>query len=165
MMLRNGIIICMLIISLTACTSANKDYEFELIQAKVDNYTNSLDISSCLKKEAEVWGWSTEGGTVTGYFDDSSLKYFEGSLFGELQQTKYEVSYIDDSLIHISLTEITYDKPIYEKNFKITEEKVNEYIILDDNEFEYKPELKQLSKVSEELNLNNILTNFEELLK
>jgi hypothetical protein len=64
------------------------------------------------KVEKDADGYSTEGGTITAYFDGDSIKKIAGHFYGEIGRADEDYYYWDDQLIFVFRKESTYDRPL-----------------------------------------------------
>lgn len=74
------------------------------IRDNLDNYDTTM---------AEVWGESTEGGQVTGYYDQDNLKYMVVWLLGETGKREIEYYFDNGQLFFVLDTDFRYNRPIY----------------------------------------------------
>lgn len=81
------------------------------------------------KLEFEIMGYTTEGGNLIGYYEGYGLKKVIGEFFGETGNKKTSYYFKEGILIYIIEIEQLYDKPIYEGDVKVINEKIIKYYI------------------------------------
>lgn len=136
----------------------NKTF-FQKINNDVTSYFSKFYIenNTYVKRKCDIFGLSSEGGNVEGYFQGNDLKRMKLLLFGELG--KYECNYyiIDDDKVYIVLTIYEYDKFFNEKP-NVQKEYLEQYFIINNEVMEYNFEKQDLIK---SIDNNNILTQFK----
>ncbi|MGE5403840.1 MAG: hypothetical protein ACM3PP_02770 [Candidatus Saccharibacteria bacterium] len=113
--------------------AGNNRQSFGRIETQVNTFLNKCNNgkSTFTEKSADANQESSEGGTITGYFDGSKLMFIESNFFGETGQIKHEVYFINNSLSYLATTEMKYDKPITIPDSKVVQEVKTEYVIID----------------------------------
>lgn len=134
--------------------------------------TINSDSKDSKKIEKEILGESTEGGVLVSCFKDDILKKVVLTNYGEMGKITTEYYFKENNIFFVFEKETNYDKPMYEKNFKVIFDTEKRYY-LDDNQLirwiegsnelvdsatlEFKEKQKQLRLDLEEL--KNKLTN------
>lgn len=70
------------------------------------------DASQYTKKERDLSGFSTEGGTLTGYYQGSELKKIVATYYGETGKAIKEFYFANGTLIFLLSTDLTYERPL-----------------------------------------------------
>ena len=65
------------------------------------------------KKDIDLTGITSEGGTITGYFKDKELVMASVSSFGQASRSVSEYFFDDDKLECVIQQEYTYNRPMY----------------------------------------------------
>ncbi|WP_316803916.1 hypothetical protein [Pedobacter nototheniae] len=85
--------------------------------------TDFVNINSRLKfykkKHKETFEMSAEGGDVTGYYDKGTLKKVHCIYYGEMGKAEVDYYFNEKGLFFLYKREIFYDKPMYQKDFKV----------------------------------------------
>lgn len=71
------------------------------------------------KKTRDALEMSSEGGEVTGYYDKNILKKVHCIFYREMGKTEVDYYLNSKGLFFLFRKEIFYDKPMYQKDFKI----------------------------------------------
>lgn len=82
------------------------------------------DLSRCRKVERDLPGESTEGGELTAYFLNQSLRKLVATFYGETGQAREEYYFWDDRLFFVLRVESRYDKPLSGKVTSKSEERL-----------------------------------------
>jgi hypothetical protein len=69
------------------------------------------DLSRCQQVKRDLMGESAEGGELTAYFLNQSLRKLVAKFYGETGQTREEYYFWDDRLFFVLRVESRYDKP------------------------------------------------------
>lgn len=70
------------------------------------------DLKQCRPVKRDLPGESAEGGNLTGYFKDSSLRKLAAQFYGESGQALEEYYFWDSQLFFVLRTESHYTKPL-----------------------------------------------------
>ncbi|MGN7986947.1 hypothetical protein ACTJKC_06395 [Pedobacter sp. 22226] len=71
------------------------------------------------KKKRSAFGFSAEGGEVSGYYDKSNLKKIHCIFYGEMGKTEADYYCNNKRLFFLYKKEFSYDKPMYLKDSKV----------------------------------------------
>jgi hypothetical protein len=71
------------------------------------------------KTDVAVLGESTEGGSVSKYYDGTFIKKITQTFYGEMGKSTEEFYYDDNHLIFYYKLYTQYDKPMYINDFKV----------------------------------------------
>jgi hypothetical protein len=87
------------------------------VEEKVKTIRNRYDeiersLGRCKQIERDVFGESTEGGGLTGYFSGKSLRKLEAKFYGETGQAHEEYYFWNDQLFFVLRVVSRYDKPL-----------------------------------------------------
>lgn len=142
---------------MTACET-NRTKEKTNIQCINDNITRYFhnyynDNKNYTHTNSDFFGFSSQGGTVEGYFKDEKLKRMTMLLYGEMGKSEYNCYIIDDNNAYIIITNYEYDKPFDEKP-EIKNQYMEEYYIINNEVMIYSNQKQNVVKSSD----NNILT-------
>ena len=165
--LMNKKVICaclvIFLISLPSCTSVNEKNELVDINERIASFFDNFEKNKSLaeKKEVELISYSTEGGSVTGYYNDNTIQHIEVEIYGELGRMEYLAYYISTSLKYYIITNIKYDKPMYEDDFEISEETTERYVLYGNKIYQYD---KENLILVDSFKYNEVFTDFEKEL-
>lgn len=161
-----GTILMLVIILIVSCSDKTTSYSYDEIKNQIENFTQDLkeNKDNYQVKEVDLYDVSSQGGMIVGYYHDKELRHIEVGIFGEMGRVLYDVYYINEGLIYLIKVDIEYDKPVYEDDFKVLEENIDEYIIISNKIFEYDKELKTVSdETASEYKV--LIEDFEEMLE
>lgn len=144
-----------------------RNESFSNVEEQVNSYVTEFNAKkhSYTKTDADVNQLSTEGGTVTGYFNGTRLMLMESIICGETGQKKYDVYYIHDDLSYLSIIEMGYDKPITEPDSKIVSEAKTEYVIMNNKLKLYDKKSKKIIEVKNSQDLIEMIDAFRDSLR
>jgi hypothetical protein len=115
----NGIAICGLAFSVNVSPSAHaqSDATSASVPARVQTIREQYartnkNARRYTKKERDLSGFSTEGGSLTGYYNKNELKKIVVIYYGEAGRTIKEFYFVGGSLIFVLATELEYVAPI-----------------------------------------------------
>lgn len=86
------------------------DEQVKTIRSRYDAVEK--DLRRCRKVKRDLTGESTEGGELTAYFSDQSLRKLAAKFYGETGQAREEYYFWDDRLFFVLRVESRYDKPL-----------------------------------------------------
>ena len=111
----------MVILYCANCVAQEKN-NLEIINRikKTMHYINN-NINEYSKREKDVFGESSEGGVLLGYYEKGKLKKVSASIYGESGKTLSDY-YVDDSgLYFVKELSYFYNMPMYVKGSKIVQ--------------------------------------------
>lgn len=160
-------IIIIMTILIASCSNYSKNYKYTIIKSKIESFVKDFDVNKnkSPKNEVELNEYSSEGGIVIGYYKGNNIKYIESIIYGEMGKTFYDIYFIDNTLTYFIKTDIKYDKPIYEDDFKIIEEKIKKYVILEEGLLEFNEMSETLNDVDKASIIIDAIEIFKESLK
>ena len=133
-------------------TYSPRDSETESIDKTVaDIYDDIYSIEDYEIIQTDVFGYSTEGGTVTAVKFHNELQYIQVQLFGEMGQLIIEYTF-DSKHILINRTSINYSQPMYLFEEKIEVESINliRYLLINETLYELDADANTLLPVDSE---------------
>lgn len=155
-------LICFFILCLSACSSdsTKKQTNFEKINDEVTTYFHEYynDNNNYTKKSSDIFGLSSEGSLVEGYFKDNALKLISLTSYGDLGKSEYDYYIINEKTVYAVLTIYEYDKNITE-NPNIKKDYAKEYFIINNDVMNYSMEKNDIIKSSS----NDIFTIFQKV--
>lgn len=86
------------------------DEQVKIIRSRYD--TVEKDLGRCKQAKRDLPGESTEGGELTAYFSDQSLRKLVAKFYGETGQAREEYYFWDDRLFFVLRVESRYNKPL-----------------------------------------------------
>ena len=86
------------------------------------------DLGRCREVKRDLMDESTEGGELTAYFLDQSLRKMVAKVYGEMGQAREEYYFWDDRLFFVLRAESRYDKPFG----KVVSKKEERFYFADD---------------------------------
>ncbi|GAA4198074.1 hypothetical protein GCM10022289_06260 [Pedobacter jeongneungensis] len=86
---------------------------------KSDFLAINKQLSLYKKKKRPAFGFSAEGGEVSGYYDKSNLKKIHSIFYGEMGKTEADYYCNNKRLFFLYKKEFSYDKPMYLKDSKV----------------------------------------------
>ena len=97
------------------------DAQVKTIRSRYDAVEK--DLGRCKQVKRDLPDESTEGGELTAYFSDQSLRKLVAKFYGETGQAREEYYFWDDRLFFVLRVESRYDKPLSGKVKSKTEER------------------------------------------
>lgn len=128
----------------TILQSMTKEEVKELV-SKIDG-----DLKNCQKVDTTVFGYSSEGTELIGYFQNNVFKKIVAKHAGEYGNLIESIYFNEDELILIIWDETYYDKPIFEQGVPKSDSTAKEYFYFEKKELE--EWLKNEDKVKKEDN-------------
>ncbi len=156
----------LIIVISISCSKNDNLSTFDSIKKNVNAYVQYCKENKDIFQTKEV-GFndiSSEGGIINGYYFDNQQKYIKVGIFGEMGKKLYYIYFVNELLTYFVITDIQYDKPIYEEDFKVLEEDTNEYVIIKGKMFKYEIKLEPLDGVAE-YEYKLLIEGFKEALK
>jgi hypothetical protein len=134
---------------------------------EIDEWITKVDenFETYRKVTKDVFGQSTEGGAVTGYFNGSMLIKISAEFFGETGKVITLYYLREGKLCFVLKEEQLYDRPIYDGEPKIVEKKLNKYYIAKENIMQWIDENHKLVKddgKNYSVEINHFLNDIEE---
>lgn len=94
------------------------------------------EINSCQVKYRKIvkalMGQSSEGGELTGYFENDSLKKIAAIYFGDMGKSITEYYFKNNKLFFVFTIDSLYDKLFYMEGYKISTIEENRYYFFND---------------------------------
>jgi uncharacterized protein YqkB len=150
--------VILMLFLLTACNVKEGQTTFGSLEDKIDDYLIAFDVSDMELKEDSMHSG------VIGYFDQGQLKYKEITLADENQFTKYEIFFIDASLIYMTEYIEKYDPSGTKEKPIVSEESYEEYIFLDTMFADYNPEEEMIVERQDSEKYKELLVTFDTLI-
>lgn len=97
------------------------DEKVKTIRSRYD--TIEKELSRCKEVKRDLPDESTEGGELTAYFLDKSLRKLVAKFYGETGQAREEYYFWDDRLFFVLRVESRYDEPLSGKVISKSEER------------------------------------------
>jgi hypothetical protein len=109
---KSFIIVCFLFaaVSVRAADSSVVEEKVKTIRAHYSEIEGSL--KNCKQVKRDLPGESTEGGELTAYLKDSSIRKLSAKFFGESGKALMEYYFWDNQLIFVLRVESHYTKPM-----------------------------------------------------
>ncbi len=126
-----GLIFAFIFIS-QSCLSDTIEVDFKVLDRNINFYMADYVNKINKKKEAEIFGYSPEGGMIIADFDEeNNILFFKSYLFFETGKIKYECYFVEDNVKYFLKTTYRYNLPVSDVNSESTSKEIEKMIILD----------------------------------
>jgi hypothetical protein len=105
------VMVCLLAAA-TSLQAADPALEEKIKSIRAKHAEIEKPLKDCRQVKRDLPGESTEGGELTGYFDESNLRKLSAKFFGETGKALEEYYFAENQLIFVLRVESHYTKPM-----------------------------------------------------